>query len=774
MIEFTLLSQAEKLASSNPLKLEPAPLYHQMRTLEALHQYDLVMNTYNTGTGKTIASLLYLFKINDSGKNVLFIAPTNALLAQHAEDIQEFVIRNNLNFRVQQVTADRLRALGSDLRSGEILQRLIRNYLEFDPAETRRQPLILVINPDIFYYALFFRYGAHDRLNVFERFVTAFDYIVIDEFHYYDSKQLANFLFALALFDQLGYFSERGRKVCLLSATPTLAVQNYLDSLFPGRWRLVSPANEPSDSDSLQTSPSLTELRVTLLNSELQDWVIQNRSDLRQRIRQHQDGAIISNSLWRVNQAHQALRAVMPDEQLGRITGPEPPEKRSQATACNLILATPTVDIGYNFKKLGKARQNVDFIICDARYGDELLQRIGRAGRVLGKTETQEISWAVALLPQDAIDALGELNGATLSRGDFAAAINECPALPAKHSLTGYIRSWAITECFYPIFQLERVLPDHLHTEMEELFDRLRTAFAPGRRHTYHKLRAFFKKHQGRQKWLTDIHSGDFPIDAKTAQHVADWLTWRSPNTAQPEPAAILPYLDNFLSDSENRRELSDFVRSQVAITEALFAFRDSFQGPQAVVYDPERLLSSEIINRYDLFHLLAHYQLSQSLSKAQFLQEFGATDLEADYYFRLRGWRDPKLSLEFVYNSPDDQDLFESKWCRQVVGLSGLQLQARQVGGDILSGALPADITNALAAKPLVALILLPKDQGASAGRLRGTSIWSRRLTVRYPDGSNNDEYRIFTGKAAFEAHAELHGHFLLQDRLKPDVIIL
>ena len=45
-------------------------------------------------------------------------------------------------------------------------------------------------------------------------------------------------------------------------------------------------------------------------------------------------------------------------------------------TGRDLILATPTVDIGYNFKKLGKARQNVDWIVCDARYGDELIQRL--------------------------------------------------------------------------------------------------------------------------------------------------------------------------------------------------------------------------------------------------------------------------------------------------------------------------------------------------------------------------------------------------------------
>ncbi|MEZ4717742.1 MAG: hypothetical protein R2851_16890 [Caldilineaceae bacterium] len=77
---------------------------------------------------------------------------------------------------------------------------MIQNYLEFEPDEIVRKPLIIVV---VSYYALYFRYGAHDQRNVFERFLTAFDYIVIDEFHYYDYKQLANFLFSFALFDHL-------------------------------------------------------------------------------------------------------------------------------------------------------------------------------------------------------------------------------------------------------------------------------------------------------------------------------------------------------------------------------------------------------------------------------------------------------------------------------------------------------------------------------------------------------------------------------------------
>jgi len=270
-----LLPQSEKLAPKDPWGLQYPLLYHQLRTYQALGSHDLVVNTYNTGTGKTIASLLYLLDLNDKNKNVnknvLFIAPTNALLAQHTNDITDFVKRHKLDFHVLQVTAADVRAIESGLRPGETLQRLIRNYLEFQPNESRL-PIILVVNPDIFYYALFFRYCHYDRRNVFERFLTAFDYIVVDEFHYYNAKQIANFLFAFALFDQFGYFKERERKICLLSATPSPQVMAYLDKVFPKRWALIDPENEPPESADYATTPVLTSLKLTITEGEIQEW----------------------------------------------------------------------------------------------------------------------------------------------------------------------------------------------------------------------------------------------------------------------------------------------------------------------------------------------------------------------------------------------------------------------------------------------------------------------------------------------------------------------
>jgi hypothetical protein len=57
---------------------------------------------------------------------------------------------------------------------------------------------------------------------------------------------------------------------------------------------------------------------------------------------------------------------------------------------------------------------------------------------------------------------------------------------------------------------------------------------------------------------------------------------------------------------------------------------------------------------------------------------------------------------------------------------------------------------------------------------RLRGTNLWSRKLTVRFPDGTVESGYRALLGTAAFHTHAELLGHFLMRERLKPEAIII
>ncbi len=774
MITLHLLPQSEKLAPENPWGLEHPPLYHQWRTHRALHKHHLVVNAYNTGAGKTIASLLHLFDLDGQGKHVLFIAPTNALLHQHAEDIRAFVEKHHLDFLVAEVHASLLRQMMEGQRPGETLQRLIQNPLTYaealgiPPDDYRKRPLILVTNPDIFYYALYFRYGSHDQRNVFQKFLTAFDYTVIDEFHYYDSKQLANFLFFFVISQEFGYFQD-GRRVCLLSATPNPHVETYLNRVFDERWTLVAPHTEPEASADYPVTPVLTPLEVTLAVGQIQDWATERRRTLAQWLDNDEDGALISSALWRINACYTALRRTVGEARLGRITGPEPEERRIQATGRPLILATPTVDIGYNFKKLNKARQNIDFLVCDAHYGDELLQRLGRAGRILGKRQQDGISRAVAILGDEAYRALSEHAGETLSRAEFAEIVRSVEALPPKQSLYAYIRTHAITECFYPIYQVKRMMPDHLHSKVEALYEQVREVFAPTSQKPSWTLRIFFLKHWKRQQWLRD-NGKQISLDLETAAQVADWIKWRE--DVAYEPADLEPHLASLLEHVDERRRLREFVEGQVHLTQSLFSFRDSFQGPIGVVYDKRGLLSSETVNTYDLMHLVSNFRINWLEERREFIRQFDQTDLKGDLYGVIEDWRDPRLTLALGYESAWSRAEFDERVCRRPVALRGLHLIAREQGGDTYP--LDPRIAQVFAERYVTVLGITPTDGGVVYGKFKGSPLYSRRLTVEFPDGGRDEAYRIFLGAQAFQAHAELLGYFYMQDRLKTEAIII
>lgn len=776
-ITIRLNGHAEKIAPEGSYQETFAypPLYHQIRTREALCDYHVVVNTYNTGTGKTRASLLHLFDMG-ARQNVLFIAPTNALIDQHVDTIRAFVSEHNLDFHITPVTADTVRALRGDLRPGEALSRLLRNPLEFDPANRHSRPMIIVTNPDIFYYAMYYHYGPHDQRNVFGEFVRRFDYVVVDEFHYYNNKQLINFLFAFALFKEWGYFEYAGRRVCLLSATPRENVLKYLYELFGDEGLcLVTPDNEPPESDDYPTIPTLAPLCLTIENGWLTDWLEGGAGTVSGWINDDGlDGAVISNSLARINVAYGQLARPVPS--IGRITGPEPTEARASATAKKLILATPTVDIGYNFEKHNKAqRQNIDFVVTEARFEDEMVQRIGRAGRVLGKAHSDIPSHAVVLVSsEDALSALQELDGQTLSRSDFARRLRETGALSVKHQLEAYIRRYAIQELCYPIYKIRQTLPDQEQLdELDAFYGRLCELFAPNWNYPAGRWIYAFRKQDEQERWLRAARTAKLSQPPKgTVVQVADWFAWQNQNSERYDPSVFHPKLRQiWLRD---KAELIAFVQGQVELGKALFSFRDSFQGPTAVFYDPQRWFSSRRVNSYDLFHLLGHYHLSAPMKNIQLSERAGEDVPAGDFYLELLSPRDASLIVAFTLSTDLSRDVFDKRWARLPVALTGLQIQVWERGGDPVAGGVHYELAAALADTPVVCMVLPGEDFPVVKKQFDGTEIMKRRLTVNFGDGEQRDDYMLFAGLAAFEAHAELEGYFRRLDRLRPDAIII
>ncbi|MBX7237244.1 MAG: type I-D CRISPR-associated helicase Cas3' [Caldilineales bacterium] len=764
MISIDILPHAEKLAPANPLGLERWPLYHQMRTYEALGEHPLVVNTYDTGTGKTVAALLGLLHPALHGRNCLFIAPTNELIRQHVGDIETFVRTYGLDYHVLHVDAATMRSLRPSHereRVGERLVRLFSNPRAF--GWEGRKPVIVVTNPDIFYYALYVAaYNPHDRRNLLEQFLSRFDYVVVDEFHYYNAKQLANFLFFFIIAQEWGYF-DQGRRICLLSATPEEAVAKYLSRVFPKSNAIawISPGNKPADSADCEVTPVLAPLTLTVQAGTIDEFAedTRQRAWLSDLLAAGQDGALISNALWRVNQARAKLKGVGFDGRVSRLTGAETIESRRIAPSAPLILATPTVDIGYNFSKPGKVRQPLDFIVFDARTRDEFLQRLGRAGRVLGRAQTDLRSQAVALVDADALAGLKHLAGQGLARPALRQAIQQ--VLPPRHDLFAYIRSYAVWEAFRPIYELKRTMRPDLEEWVERLFDGVRQVFAPdSQRWYYGSLCGRIRRHERIGRVLQDELWGELP------DFVDDFLNWHRPMNASPEEWT---WLEQEVRSNPSVRKgvMLPWMEAHYALDEALFSFRDSFQGPVAAVYDPTHLLSDADVTEYDALHVAANFEADYFDGVGEFQRACGVeADEKAQVYCRLKAQREARLAIGLTYREQRlPRDAWERLYTGRPVALRGLHLLANALGGG--AAPLPTALQRSLESSHVACLVVADKDWGRLLYLTRDRNLFPRALSVTFvQDGGLSHDYKAMVGAAAFVVHAELERYFWIKEK--------
>ncbi len=599
-----------------PLTFPYGLLYHQWRTY--LANAPIIVNTHNTGTGKTKAALLRLLKraqekgfenLYSEEDNVLFIAPTNELIAQHARDAEQFCKDNKLPYRVLPITAkmvdeykDKTGFSEESLRRSAALHYILRDG-SLVKGDYEKRGTIYVVNPDIFYYATYFGYNRNDSSLLFSHFLS-FNYIIIDELHYYDPKQLAAFLFFIKLSQHYGYFDSSSvkRQFCILTATPRERVADYLTRTgLDIAWIKPDEEHIPSeDRAKIEPTRALAPAQLTVYSTEelqetertggLVHLVRRQCAMLRDRIYGHDDdGAIISSSLGSISTIHQVLHGTIQEQEMGRITGAETKQGRSKAREKRLILATPTVDIGYNFERseVKKDRQNIDFLLIDASAGDELVQRVGRAARVLGKDQQDIPSQIQAVIDPESYKLLMQYDGQTISRqlfGDLALK------MPRKNDLYAYIRSGAIIEAFRTISSLEQGLSDSEQHQLNGFFQELQILFSgpdQGTRKplTYKFVASYQRKFYQRQEHYGKLRT--IPLD--TFEHVA--LQLMGPVTWEPSEAerAMVVRLRQARQHGEVepskkkaiqwlRRDVSDYFKDR-----ARFNFRDSFQPPLAV-----------------------------------------------------------------------------------------------------------------------------------------------------------------------------------------------
>ena len=759
-ITVTLNAGYEKVDPTNEFELKYPPLYHQQRTYDALKANDLVINTYNTGTGKTCASLLRLFDIKN--KNVLFIAPTNELIHQHADDIRAFVAEHELNFYVAEVTGQKLREWeviddpGYHIRNPRKLHELIQNPRDYFPKMTRRAPLILVTNPDIFYLCFYSVYSELDSANLFRHFLQDFNYIIIDEFHYYNAKQLANFLMFFILSKKFGYF-DNGRKVCLLSATPDEEVFTYFDAIGLD-YACISPDNEPVESNAYERIQTLSELELTVHTGKMKDALKAHPEWIRDPLDSGKEGAVISSSLRTINEIKQTLQTARLREKIGLITGAvDAIERGAATTSFPLVLATPTVDIGYNFKKLSKSRQNIDFVCFDALYGSEFTQRIGRAGRLLGKEDTTHPSIAHAFVQGKLYTQLQ--TGKSYNRREFAALVKD--SLGEDNRFYHYIQSYAVLEAFYPLYELRRQTSEERQNQVREIFETIQQVFAPESDTTFDEM---FKKIRWHRTYETviDAHEkGTYDNFIQQAQEKAawsyleneSWLKGKLEEFQKIPSKELNDAIKGFIKRRSNQEKVIEHAKQKHCPIQSLFNFRASDARIRCGIYDPNHIFQNTAKHtQYDLFHVLSHCNFQQ-IDKKTYQERTGDWGNYCEFFVQANSLKTPPDSVEFSYDAGGtDQESFERQHCSGPTALKDLRLGLKR-------GAPPLAMQDALEKKGYITCLLSKMENRHILNNIletRGQFFYP--LHVTFAEGEQQ-KYQLILGSQAFLIHAELQG---------------
>jgi len=752
-------------------------LYHQWRTYNATEP--LIVNTYNTGTGKTKAALLRLLKrareigfnyLDSSELNALLIVPTNELLAQHVRDAQKFCEENRLPYRVVPITRgdlDNYKAdpefSEGDLRRGAALHYLLQNPRRVDEDSSKKATLF-VVNPDIFYYAFYFLYAKNDRIPLFQNIFTLCNYIIIDELHYYNPKQLANFLFFISLSKHYGYLGRAtNRQFCLLTATPNQKVEEYLKRLGVDiGWITPETANDGEIGKTYET-PALAPVHLEVYSAdELKDGLLmlamEKKREIAAWLNTNEDGAIISSALWRINQIYYDLRSTISTDTMGRLTGAESRRGREDAKAKRLILATPTVDIGYNFDRLGKTRQNIDFLLLDARSGDEFIQRLGRAGRVLGKQQQDIPSRVQAIVDPTFYKALQPYDGQTMNRLTLRELAEE--HLPARNSLYSYIKTGAIAEAFLPIYRLESMASTEGKPDIEVLFNEVQQLFAADTKLTYQRLKNSTMSYVQRAQDYGSLE--EVPIETTDCLYACKQRLMH-----EQEYRKVHGKL--WTSSQEAYNWLQKDLRSYF-IEKARFSFREDFQPPLALISDSKGLLSSEPVMLFDALHVVKNYEVKYFDSVREWqeksMQSLPEGTKDAFIFCDLIGLREPedrlqiglKLSVGSYKRTVWEE---EERFAYHPTALYGLEVVA--LNND---HGLPTNVRKMFSQRYIPAFVVAKESRSAS-------TMWSLKkqaqfipydLQVIFSDGKTHDYYAVL-GTMALQVWSEIPYKDIVRD---------
>jgi CRISPR-associated endonuclease/helicase Cas3 len=598
------------------LKFLGQALQHQVDVYQKAENNDVILDLAPTGTGKTKAGLSVLLHNRD--RNAIYIAPTNALIDQQTEAAEQFVRDAKLPHLVKAASARQVHQWSNDRvgrRSGEKIYNVLREPATIFPECGGGRPILLVTNPDIFYYATFFAYNKLDRGNIASEFYSSFSTAIFDEFHLYDAKQVVSLFFYLALSKEFGYF-QYNRKIVLLTATPEPACEEALNVLGKNGVRI---ARIDGTSQVQHLVPSQTNVNLEIRKQlDKESLIAEITQAVIEKIRDYPDenGAVILDSKDTLNRISDKLRDRGYENHCGRITGDTPKEKRHLAAQKQVILATSTVDVGFNFDRDNPpSRQNLDWLIFSTRDRFSFWQRIGRVGRVLGKQQTDISSNAIAYLPEQAWEE-GIANLDCSGGRNALRTMLESLACMKRPFLEIYWRSEAFLEIAKPLLELELVLENLPQSNLVvQLYQTLQVVLGGKKNWEFYRKR--MKVLQGAEnitkstlseiqtKWQYIKGGRNCVISFLKANYLEDWEAIES---GQRSIESIEELIAKNRDIAEELQKYATILKASYA---PLFKFRESlFENVE--IYDPHHFLLDDVgeVN-LDPIHLLRFYEFA-------------------------------------------------------------------------------------------------------------------------------------------------------------------
>jgi CRISPR-associated endonuclease/helicase Cas3 len=429
--------------------------WHQAETIAALRNLDIdvVFNTAMTGDGKSLAAYLESLQ-----KDLLAIGlyPTNELARDQENQVRGYLETFQLAVepRINRLSGEELEIYAEEegLRKAEALESRAGNSE------------ILLSNPDILHYlhrrAYLTAKDSSDKL--WGRIDKDFDLWIFDEFHVFQSPQVASIINTMLLIRN----TNRRKKFLFLSATPNPALIQRLE-LARFRYKEINPIaeNKYQFPDTVEACQQLEtagwrqvsrEIRLQFISLEStskasETWLQENSELILSRFRQYpgSKGAIILNSIASVKRLTPFFRELLQPHGLivGENTGLSGKEEKRRSLDADLVLGTSTIDVGVDFK--------INFLFFESADAGNFIQRLGRLGRHDGyQWDGEEVRFtqfnAYALVPQFLVgklflelDAPLELEG-IYDRPFFHQQIQE--NYRKVNNFEGYYRRWGAVQ----------------------------------------------------------------------------------------------------------------------------------------------------------------------------------------------------------------------------------------------------------------------------------------------------------------------------------------